>query len=159
MTYRLNQSQQDNRQPGREAADLGNLISGLTFGLNPGPNFDLNFDLNMESAKNFETARTDRTLRAGVNTNWRLTPKITLNAIISNTMAGDLARTSRNRNTEFDLQWMYRFIRGETGWRKVQGHFFIRYADRYARTRDFLFGLDNLTRLKTLNCGINFVFF
>jgi len=159
LTYRLNQSQQDNRQPGREAADLRNLVNGVTFGLNPRPDFDLNFDLNIESAKNFEILRTDRTLRAGVNTNWRLTPKITINAIISNTVAGDLARTSRNRNTEFDLQWMYQFTRGESGWRKVHGHFFIRYADRYARMRDFLFGLDNLTRLKTLNCGINFVFF
>ncbi len=159
LTYRLNHSLQDNRQPGREAADLRNLVNGVTFGLNPRPDFDLNFDLNIESAKNFEILRTDRTMRAGVNTNWRLTPKITINAIISNTVAGDHARTSRNRNTEFDLQWMYQFTRGENGWRKVQGHFFIRYADRYARMRDFLFGLDNLTRLKTLNCGINFVFF
>jgi len=159
LTYRFNRSFQDNRQPGREAADLRNLINGLSVGLNPHTAFDLNFDLNIESAKNFETRRTDRTLRAGINTNWRMTPHMTLNATVSNTLAGDLARTTRNRNTEFDLQWSYKFTRGETGWRKVQGQFFIRYADRYARTRDFVFGIDNLTRLMTLNSGLNFVFF
>ncbi len=159
LAYRFNQSFQDNRQPGRALADLRNLINGFTLGLNPHTAFDLNFDLNVESAKNFEMRRTDRTLRAGVNTNWRMTPKTALNATISNTLAGDTARTTRNRNTEFDLQWSYSFGFGETGWKKMKGRFFIRYADRYARARDFVFGLDNLTRLKTLNSGINFVFF
>ncbi|MFN0084391.1 MAG: hypothetical protein ACKVX9_03295 [Blastocatellia bacterium] len=159
LTYRFNQSLQDNRQPGRAAADLRNRINGLILGLTPHAAFDLNFDLNVESARNFEMRRIDRTLRAGINTNWRLTPRMTINAIVSNTLAGDLARTTRNRNTEFDLQWSYQFTRGEAGWRKMQGQFFLRYADRYARTRDFAFGLDNLTRLKTLNSGINFVFF
>ncbi|MGH9844652.1 MAG: hypothetical protein ACREEM_38525 [Blastocatellia bacterium] len=159
LTYHFNRSLQDNRQPGRAASDLRNLINGLAFGLNPHKVFDLSFDLNLESARNFETLRTDRTLRAGINSNWRMTPRMTLNAIVSNTLAGDLARTTRNRNTEFDLQWSYQFTRGETGWRKVQSQFFLRYADRYARTRDFAFGLDNLTRLKTLNGGLNFVFF
>jgi hypothetical protein len=159
LGYRFNQSFQDNRQPGRALADLRNLINGFTVGLNPHAAFDLNFDLNVESAKNFEARRTDRTLRAGAGTNWRMTPKTTLNATVSNTLIGDIARTTRNRNTEFDLQWSYSFGFGETGWKKMKGQFFIRYADRYARARDFLFGLDNQTRLQTLNTGLNFVFF
>jgi len=160
LTYHFNRSFQDNRQPGRVLADLLNQIHGATLGLTPHATFDLNFDLNVESAKGFETARVDRTLRAGINTNWRMTPRMTINVIASNTLAGDLARRiTRSRSTEFDVQWSYQFTHGEAGWRKVKGQFFIRYADRYARTRDLIFGLDNLTRLKTLNGGINFVFF
>jgi hypothetical protein len=160
VTYRFNQSFQDNRQPGRALSDLLNRTQGVTFGLTPRTAFDLNFDLNVESAKNFETAQIDRTLRAGLNTNWRMTPRMTINVTASNTLAGDLERRiTRNRSTELDLQWSYQFTRGEVRWRKVQGQFFIRYADRYARTRDLIFGLDNLTRLKTLNGGLNFVFF
>lgn len=159
LAYRFNYSFQDNRQPGRVLADLLNQTHGVAFGLTPHTAFDLSFDLNVESAKNFETARVDRTLRAGLNTNWRMTPRMTINVIASNTLAGDLARITRSRSAEFDLQWSYQFTRGEAGWQKVKGQFFIRYADRYARTRDFIFGLDNLTRLKTLNGGINFVFF
>jgi hypothetical protein len=160
LTYRFNRSFQDNRQPGRVLSDLLNQTHGVIVGLTPHTAFDLNFDLNVESAKNFETARIDRTLRAGLNANWRMTPRMTINVIASNTLAGDLGRIiTRSRSTEFDLQWSYQFTQGETGWRKVKGQFFIRYADRYARTRDLMFGLDNLTRLKTLNGGINFVFF
>jgi hypothetical protein len=161
LTYHFNRSFQDNRQPGRVLADLLNQIHGVTLGLTPHTTFDLNFDLNVESAKSFETARVDRTLRAGLNTNWRMTPRMTINVIASNTLAGDLARRiTRSRSTEFDVQWSYQFTHGgEAGWRKVKGQFFIRYADRYARTRDLIFGFDNLTRLKTLNGGINFVFF
>ncbi len=160
LTYRFNRSFQDNRQQGRVLADLLNQIHGVILGLTPHTAFDLNFDLNVESAKSFETSRVDRTLRAGLNANWRMTPRMTINVTASNTLAGDLdRRITRSRNTEFDLQWSYQFTRGEAGWRKVQGQFFIRYADRYARTRDLIFGLDNLTRLKTLNGGINFVFF
>ena len=160
VTYRFNRSFQDNRQQGRVLADLLNQIHGVILGLTPHTAFDLNFDLNVESAKSFETARVDRTLRAGLNANWRMTPRMTINVTASNTLAGDLdRRITRSRNTELDLQWSYQFTRGEAGWRKVQGQFFIRYADRYARTRDLIFGLDNLTSLKTLNGGINFVFF
>jgi hypothetical protein len=159
LAYRFNYSFQNNRQPGREIADLRNLINGFTFGLNPHSSFDLNLDLNIESANNFETSRIDRTFRAGINTNWRMTRNITVNAIVSNTLARDVARTTRNRNTEFDLQASYRFAVGEDRWRKVQGQFFIRYADRYGHALDFIFGIDNLTRLKTLNGGLNFVFF
>jgi hypothetical protein len=160
LTYRFNQSYQDNRQQGRTLADLRNQIHGVAVGLSPHTAFDFNFDLNIEDAKSFEAARIDRTLRAGINTNWRMTPRMSINITASNTLAGDIARIiTRNRNTEFDMQWSYQFTRGETGWRKIQGQFFIRYADRYARIRDFVFGLDNLTRLKTLNGGINFVFF
>ncbi|HEU0185938.1 MAG TPA: hypothetical protein VFS27_11530 [Blastocatellia bacterium] len=160
LTYRFNQSYQDNRQLGRALADLRNQVHGVALGLTPHTAFDLNFDVNIEDAKTFETARIDRTLRAGVNANWRMTPRMTINITASNTLAGDIARIiTRNRSAEFDMQWSYQFTRGETGWRKVQGQFFVRYADRYARTRDFIFGLDTLTRLKTLNGGINFVFF
>jgi hypothetical protein len=160
LAYHFNQSFQDNRQVGRDLSDLRNQIHGVTVGLSPHTAFDLNFDLNIEDAKNFETARIDRTLRAGLNTNWRLTPRMTLNVSASNTLAGDLARRfTKDRSVEFDAQWSYQFTHGETSWRKVKGQFFIRYADRYARTLDLTFGLDTLTRLKTLNGGINFVFF
>ncbi|HEU0174348.1 MAG TPA: hypothetical protein VFV58_08785 [Blastocatellia bacterium] len=160
LAYHFNQSFQDNRQVGRALSDLRNQIHGVAIGLSPHTAFDLNFDLNIEDAKNFETARIDRTLRAGLNTNWRMTPRMTINVTASNTLAGDLAgRITRNRSVEFDTQWSYQFTHGETSWQKVKGQFFIRYADRYARTLDLMFGLDNLTRLKTLNGGINFVFF
>jgi hypothetical protein len=108
LGYRFNRSSQDNRQPGRELADLENLIHGLTLGLNLTPTLDVNFDVNNEQANNFEFQRADRTLRYAVNTNWRMTPRATFALNLSTIGAGDLARTSSSRTIEGDAQLFYR---------------------------------------------------
>ncbi len=157
--YRINHSFQNNRQPGRELADLKNFIHGFTFGVTPVPAFDLSFDLGRESADNREQNRTDNTLRIGSTINWRMTQKTALAATVSTTLAGDVADTSRSRNAELDLQWSYRFDMEKSRFRKISGQFFIRYANRYARMRDRLLGFSNLTKIQTLNTGISFTFF
>ncbi|MCI0486796.1 MAG: hypothetical protein L0229_09370 [Blastocatellia bacterium] len=157
--YRFNRSFQDNRQPGRELADLRNLINGFTFGFTPVASFDLNLDLTRESADNREQARIDHTNRIGANINWRLWQSMALTATISTTFAGDVAETSRSRNAELDLQWSYRFGLEKSRYRKFSGQFFIRYANRYASSRDNLFGFNNLTKTQTLNTGLSFTFF
>jgi hypothetical protein len=157
--YRFNNSFQDNQQPGRELADLRNLINGFTVGFSPRPGLDLNLDLNIESAKNFESRRVDRTNRAGGGVNWQMTARSILAASISTIFAADLADTSRSRNAEFDLSWTYRFGVERSRYRKVNGQFYVRYANRYARTLDSVFGLDNLIKSQTLNVGMSFTFF
>ncbi len=157
--YRFNRSFQDNRQLGREQADLRNLLNGFTVGLNPASSVDLNVEFSAESALNKEMLRTDRTYRLGPNVNWRMSKQSTLSATVSGILAGDLAQTSKSRNAEVDLQWSYRFGVERGGYRKVQGQFFIRYANRYARAFDSLFGFQNLTKLQTLNTGLSFTFF
>lgn len=160
LTYQLNHSLQDNRQRGREQADLRNLINSFVVGWNALTQLELNFQLNAESANNREQNRTDRTLRFGLGAIWQITSRQVVNATFANTGVGDLARTSRSRNTEYDLQWAWNFTR-ETPKRfqKVQTIFFIRYANRFARVRDQVLGVNNLTKLQTLNAGLNFIFF
>ena len=161
--YRFNRSSQDNRQPGRELADLENLIHGLTLGLNLTTALDLNFEVNNELANNFESQRADRTLRYAVNTNWRMTPRATFALNLSTVGAGDLARTSSSRAIEGDAQLSYRMDREHPVWQRLfanrmQAQFFIRYANRFARTRDLLFVVNNLNKVWTLNTGMNLTF-
>jgi len=156
--YRLNRSFQDNRQLGRERADLRNLINAFSFGMTPVSVFDFNVDFSFESAKNFEQNRTDRTKRLGTNINWRMTRNATLAAYISTIFAGDLADTSRSRDAELDLQWSYRFAVERSRYQKVQAQFFVRYADRYAYALDNIFGFNTRTRLQTFNTGLSFTF-
>jgi hypothetical protein len=157
--YRFNRSFQDNRQPGRERADLRNLVDGFSFGITPSQAIDFNIDVNLESAKNFETRRVDRTNRTGLNLNWRLTPRAALAAMVSTIFARDLADTSKTRNGEVDLTWSYRFGVEASRYKKVQGQFFVRYANRYQRARDNVFGLDSLVKIQTFNTGLSFTFF
>jgi hypothetical protein len=140
-------------------ADLTNLVNAISFGVNPASAIDIGFELSVERARNREQNRIDHTNRAGANINWRMTRASTLAATLSTIFAGDVADTSDSRNAEFDLQWSYRFAADKGAYRKVQGQFFVRYANRYARSLDNLFGFSNLTRLQTFNIGLSFTFF
>ena len=156
--YRFNRTSQDNRQPGRALADFLNLVNGATIGYTPHAGFNLDFDVNTEQAKNFETRRLDRTLRFGVITNWRMTSHAALSLNLSTLGAGDLARLSHNRTIEGDAQWSYRFSYEQTRWRKFQGQFFIRYANRYARSSDSLFQLNNLVKTWNTSLGLSLTY-
>src|SRR5262245_13791855 len=160
LAYRLNHSLQDNRAPGRERADLQNFTHNATVGWNPLTTLELNLELNFEDANNREQARTDRTIRFGGVVNWQATRRQTFNLTLSTVGAGDLARTARKLNNEFDLQWSYRLTReNENRFKKVQANYFLRYANRFARARNFVENINNLTKLQTFNTGLNFIFF
>src|SRR5262245_4387 len=163
LGYRFNRSSQDNRQPGRELADLENLIHGLTLGFSLTPALDMNFEVNNELANNFEFQRADRTLRYAVNTNWRMTPRASFALNLSTVGAGDLARTSSSRTIEGDAQLSYHMDTEHPTWQRlfanrIQAQFFIRYANRFARTHDLLFIVNNLNKVWTLNTGMNLTF-
>src|SRR5688572_8503000 len=157
--YRLNHVFQDNRQTGRERADFRSLVNTFTVGVQPHKKFEVNFDLSLEGANSLETGRLDQTRRAGFSFNWQTTKKSTLAATVSTIFAGDAANISRSRNADLDLQWSMRFGVGKGEYRKVQGQFFVRYANRYARATDNLFLLHNITKIQTANAGVTFTFF
>jgi hypothetical protein len=160
LAYRLNHSLQDNRAVGRERADLQNFTHNATVGWNPLATLELNLELNFEDANNREQTRTDRTLRFGGVVNWRATKRQTFNLTLSTVGTGDLARTTKNFNNEFDLQWSFRLAReNENRFKKVQANYFLRYANRFAHARNFVENINNLTRLHTFNTGLNFIFF
>lgn len=157
--YRLNQSFQDNRQTGRQNADFRNLINSFSGGWTPHRRFNLNIDLSSERARSIETGRLDNALRAGFSFNLETTKKSTLSATVSSAFAGDAANTNRSRNADLDLQWSWRFGVEKDHYRKVQGQFFARYANRYASARDNLFFFNNLTKVQTMSAGLSFTFF
>ena len=157
--YKFNRSSQDNRQSGREIADLYNTTNGATFGFTPNQRVDLNFDINSERARNTENNRTDQTWRFGFNTNLQVTKNTSLSATLSTLNAFDLGQISDNFNNEFNVQWTWKFAAGQKQFKKYSGQFFVRYANFFVRTIDRSFDTNNLTKLQTLNAGINFTFF
>jgi hypothetical protein len=156
--YRINRSFQDNRQVGRELADLSNITNLWSVGFQPKESFSVNLDLSFDSALDKAQKRTDHTFRAGPSFSWTIKKSMVFTGTLSGTTLGNTDGTSRSRSAEADLQWSYRFIEGK-GVRKVQGQFFLRYSDRYAFARDTVFAFGNVTKLRTLNAGINFTFF
>ena len=160
LSYRLNESFQDNRQPGRERADFRTLSHTVGTGFTPGQRFNINLDLSSERSTTLETAQVDKNFRAGVNFNIQTTKKSTLAATISSAFGGDNGNRRNSRNADLDVQWSMRFgIYEKERWKKVQGQFFARYANRYASARDNIFFFNNLTKIQTVSAGLSFTFF
>lgn len=157
--YRANHSLQNNRQQGREFADTFTFTNAVAVQTGLTKSMDLNVEFSGDNISTKESARTDRLLRLATGINWRVTARNAVAANLATTFAGDVARTVRNRNAEFDLQWSYQFTLGKERFKKLQGQSFVRYANRYASSRDNLFFLNNLTRAQTLNIGLSFTFF
>jgi hypothetical protein len=165
--YRFNHSAQNNFGGNREAAKLNNIVHGGTFGLSLA-SLDVNLDVNAESLNsldnnaNKDRDRTDRTTRFAMNLNWRMTRSAVLAVNLSNTSLssfGDLSLRNDGRNTEFDVQWSWRFGIERSRMKKVQGQFFVRYANRYARSTSELYLFNNVLKSQTLNTGLSFTFF
>lgn len=160
LGYRFNHSFQDSRQFGRERADLQNMVNGLSIGMSPHKALDLSFDVNAERTGNFEQNTVDSTLRFGTTMTWRMSNTMAWAMNVSTTGAGDRANTNSRRDADFDIQYSWRFLNIEKSrFRKTQGQFFIRYANRYASASDRLFGFNTLTKLQTFNAGLSFTFF
>ena len=157
--YRFNRSFQDNRQLGRELADLRNITNVWSAGFQPNARLGVNLDVGFDSAFNKEQKRTDHTFRAGPSINWSMTNSMFVTGSLSATSFGNVTGTSHTSSAEADLQWSYRFILDKGQKKKIQGQFFLRYSDRYGFARDTVFDFRNLTKLRTLNAGINFTFF
>jgi hypothetical protein len=157
--YNYNRSFTDNQQLGRELSDFRNQTHTARVGFNPITSLNLTFDLTREAADDLENAKLNGTWRIATTATWNVNKHITWTANVANTIAGDSARTNNSRNTEFDTQFSYRIgiDRGEI--KKVQTQLFIRFADRYARQHDIPNGFTNLTRLQTVNGGLNITFF
>lgn len=71
--------------------------------------------------------------------------------------------TSSSRTIEGDAQLSYRFDGEHPGWQRIfanrlQAQFFVRYANRFARTSDLLFVINSLNKVWTLNTGVNLTF-
>ena len=157
--YRFNQSFQDNREVGREVADFRTQVNALTFGIKPQRRLELNFDLSREHAANLEVNRLDRALRLSFGSNFQMTGRSMLTTTVSSNLASDTANTNRNRSVDLDLQWSWRFGIEKDKYRKVQGQFFIRYANRYARAQDLVFLLNNINKFQSFSAGLNITLF
>ena len=157
--YNVNSSFQDNRQMGRERADLGVRVNTGRLGIAATGKLNFNLDLSAESSANRESGRLDRMYRIGPGVMWRLSRQMCLTLNLANTIAGDTANTSHGRNTEFDASWTYRFERSGEGLGKVTGQFFIRYANQYSRFLDRLLIGDSLRKNQTLTANLGITFF
>lgn len=157
--YTLNRSLQDNRQPGRELADLLNVVHTFNVGAMASTKLDAGIEFAFEDAESREVARTDLTRRVSANVTWRPATHTSLAAVVTRNRLEDTPRTSTRRTTDLNLTFTQSvgFLRRHPD--RLNGQFFIRYV------RQTIYGLflgapvPDDTRFWTLNTGLTFRIF
>jgi hypothetical protein len=157
--YTYNQSLTDNRQAGREQADLLNRTHTGRFGFTPLTVLNLGVDLSRDSANDLGSVKLLRTWRVGTNATWNLNKRMTWTGSVSNTIARDRERTNNSRNAEFETQFALNAGFERNRWRKLQTQMFIRYSNRFARQHDLSLNTTNRTRVQIMNAGVTVTFF
>jgi hypothetical protein len=157
--YSLNRSFQDNRQVGRELADLVNLIHGLQLGLTPSDRLDANLDVAFETADNRELVTSDITRRISLSVNARPATRTSLSGTV--TVAFMRADPTSNERTTTDIQ--LQLSQTAAFWPRrpdaLQGQAFVRFS----RQAIWTFAIPGSPALDehiwTLNTGVTFKVF
>lgn len=125
--YRYNISAQDNRQIGREKADLGNLAHSVAAGVSPWRWADFGASYSFEGSKNRELLQKNATRRFGANVDLRPTGRLALGTVFSRTWVRDYPLTSdaANDDLSIELSENFRLLRGTSD--RPSGRLFLRY--------------------------------
>lgn len=151
-------SEQDNRQPGREASDFTALVHGWSGGWTPHPRLDLSLDLSRERGDDRERGELSRTDRGGLTADWRITDWTSLSASASQTEADTEADTETLRRLEstiLDLVWNLRLDFDLTPAHGVAPQLFVRYAWQQTASEDSVFGLADSFQDWSLSSGVS----
>jgi hypothetical protein len=152
--YRWNRSHQDNRQEGREDADLVVVRNGATVRVTPASTVTLSVDLGLESSENLQQDETDETTRWGTQLQWQVFDRSSFSLRLSNTATEDLLLTRRRANNQVDAQWssVLPYLS------RVQGQYFLRFTRSEAENFNTTFDQDDRRKAWWMDLGLNFTF-
>ena len=154
FSYQLNFSKQDNRQEGREDADLNNAKSGFSLGLNPTRTLSVTLDLGFEEPENIQRDEIDNTRRFGARINWKPIQRSTLGIQFSDTFKDDQAATKEQSDNRLDVNWSGAVPRTD----RFNGQYYVRYSRNVAERMDVARNTDDRRENWTVNTGFSFSF-
>lgn len=154
FSWRLNKSTQDNRQPGRELADIDGTVHALSLGIMPISTLNLRLETSRERQKFAETSATQELDRIGAIVRWEINALTELSTNVSRATSLDGGAGIKTTNTELQLEasrafTLYKLIDG-----KPQGRVFLRFARVLASQHPQFLGTILSRDLRwTLNAG------
>jgi hypothetical protein len=128
LTYRWNQSFQDNRQTGRERADFRATVQGISLGLTSIAGLTTSLDVGRERQTSIETGASQFIARVGTSLQWQPFGATAFSGSTSYSRAVDPFASQRTRNLELQAEVsqgfnLYRRLESQT-----QGRVFLRFA-------------------------------
>jgi hypothetical protein len=157
--YRLNHSLQDNRQPGRDAADFAARVHQATLAVSPSSGVDLGLDIGREDSDAREIGRVTRTHRVGGMANLRWAVGTTLDAGATWSATGVVGEASPLVATEWHAQLAHTFGVTRGGRRYLNTQVFARVSRRSLTGGDPADLLAGLVRGWQVNTGVTVRFF
>ncbi|MEZ4417959.1 MAG: hypothetical protein R3E10_19550 [Gemmatimonadota bacterium] len=155
LGYQWNRSQQDNRQVGRENADLTVTRNSANLRMSPHRKLNLSVELGLEASENLERDETDETTRWGASLQWQVFDRSQFSVRFSDTSTENLLLTRRRLNNQVDAQWssVLPYLS------RLQGQYFLRYTRSEMESSDATFGQDDRRTAWWVDLGLNFTFF
>jgi hypothetical protein len=151
VSYGWNRSYQDNRQVGRETADLTVVRHGLTTRLAATRRLSVTLEGGFESSRNHERDETDVTTRWDAQLQWQPLDRSSLSLRLSDTSTEDLAATRRRRQSQLNAQWSSALPLLS----RVQGQYFVRFTRSRASSFTAAVDQDDRRRAWWLDTGLN----
>ncbi len=137
VSYRWNESLQDNRQIGRDRADFLATVHAVSLGLNGIPRLTPSLEGSVERQDNMEAGTQQRTSRIGTIVQAQISNSLAFSGNLAHTWSFDPFADRRSRNLELQGE----LSQGFTLYRRVDGGTQGRVFVRYARTRAAFFPL------------------
>lgn len=153
--WRLDLSNQDNRQPGRENADLKGRVNAFQLGLRPWTRLSVDLGLDLERRESVERDEVENTRRWDVRATVAALDASQLALSFSTTHQEDDANTRERDDSALDLQWSSA-IPGLSG---IGGQYFLRLSWTASTALDRTFEIDDDTSRWRVDSGLNLTFF
>lgn len=157
--YSFSQSEQDNRQPGRENADFTNKDHGLSFNTPLLDTINLNLSLNRAKAEDKEQNLDRNTASASLGLDWMITERLSVSANFSETIEDDSQDLATNDSNSAQAQLSYQFHIPNGAGRKLPIQTFIRFSRNTNKSVDNVFQFNSTTENRALNAGLSISFF
>ena len=157
--WKLNYSDQDNRQVGRENADFLNAANIVFLSLQPTSILDLGLEYGNERAALGETGAVNRTKNYQATLALRPLASLALtsNGILTDT--GNDAGTSEGRAWTVNVQAAWRFEPPRKGTHGLSGQILVRYSFQQSRTSDLVFGTETFRKAWVVSSGVSLSLF
>jgi hypothetical protein len=153
LGYSLTASRQDNRQPGREAADFSQQTHQLSVGFVREDRLDASLELQLERSESEERHETDGLRRIGLNLNPRL-GGLGLTVVVGASWTDAAGAEGTARNLEADLQASWRRVLA-AGRKAPAATVFVRWATQRAQVGNPLLRVDDDRAAWQLSAGLN----
>lgn len=157
--YTFSQSEQDNRQVGRENADFNNTDHGLSFDTPLLDNLNANLSLNRAKAEDKEQDLDRNTSSASLGLDWMISERLSVSANLSKTTEDDSQDLATNDSDSAQAQLSYQFQMPNGAGRKLPIQTFIRYSRNTNKSVDNQFQFNSNTENRALNIGLSISFF